>query len=146
MKKTTRSTKSPAPATPPAPAAQRAVSAPPTVAAVKPAPAPAAKRVAAAVPPTPRFEPAEAKKTATIISARIDVGFGNRLYLRGEGGGLAWHQGLLLENRSADLWTITLPAGSTTLRFKFLINDETWSAGEDYIAAPGVEVTHAPQF
>ena len=83
---------------------------------------------------------------ATIISARIDVGFGNRLYLRGEGGGLAWHQGLLLENRSADLWTITLPAGSTTLRFKFLINDETWSAGEDYIAAPGVEVTHAPQF
>jgi hypothetical protein len=147
MKKTNRSTPSPAPATKPAAAAKRAVAAPGTVAAVKVPATTAAKRVAATPPAAPpRFEPAAAKKTATVISARLDVGFGNRLYLRGEGAGLAWHQGTPLENLAADLWSITLPAGSATLRFKFLLNDEIWSVGEDYISAPGIEVTLSPAF
>jgi hypothetical protein len=146
MKKTNRSTPSPAPATKPAAAAKRAIAAPSTVAAVKVPATTGTKRTAALPPSPPRFEAAAAKKTATVISARIDVGFGNRLFLRGEGGGLAWHRGIALENLSADLWSITLPVGPATLRFKFLLNDELWSVGEDYSAAPGLEVTLTPGF
>ena len=125
MKKITSSIKSPAPATKPA-VAKRAPASPSTARTrLKSAPSPAA---------------------VVVISARIDVGFGNSLYLRGEGSGLDWERGLPLENRSADLWSISLPASAAPLRFKFLINDVIWSAGEDYSAVPGAEVTLTPQF
>jgi hypothetical protein len=133
----------PAPATVKKPAA-RATSALPKVATPTP-PAPAAPAPAAAAPVAAAPFKADANHV-TAISARIDVGFGNALYIRGEGPGLTWNKGLPLKNTGADEWTITLPKSTRPIVFKFLLNDETWSTGVDFTAEPGTAVTLSPAF
>ena len=83
---------------------------------------------------------------ATTIIAQIDIGFGNILYVRGSGGGLSWDQGMAMENATADQWKITLGKTTKPVTFKFLVNDLTWSAGEDYVIEPGSTVTLVPTF
>jgi hypothetical protein len=153
MKSTTKSTKSPAPATSSSPAptlapkttraprvkqaAAAALTAAPSVAksaATEPSPAPAPRAPAAPPPPT------------TVISARIDVGFGNSLYLRGSGPGLTWNVGVPLSCLAGNLWSISLEGALDPVVFKFLVNDERWSHGEDYVAAPGSSAEYSPQF
>jgi len=82
----------------------------------------------------------------TKISANIDVGFGNALFLRGEGAGLNWNKGLRMECVGSDLWELTLGHSSRPFVFKFLINDEVWSTADDYTVAPGTSTTFTPSF
>lgn len=82
----------------------------------------------------------------TTISANIDVGFGNALYLRGEGPGLSWDKGVRMECVADDRWSLALGESSRPFVFKFLINDEKWSAGPDYTVSPGTNVTLTPTF
>lgn len=82
----------------------------------------------------------------TTISANVDVGFGNGLYVRGEGPGLSWEKGLRMECVADDRWTLAVGESSRPFIFKFLINDETWSLGDDYTVAPGSSVTLTPMF
>lgn len=79
------------------------------------------------------------------IEARIDVGFGNALYLRGEGKGLSWTQGVPLTCVDGKTWKWT---GETSeqLKFKLLLNDQVWSQGENLVAAPGQKVEISPAF
>jgi hypothetical protein len=79
------------------------------------------------------------------IEAKIDVGFGNTLYLRGEGLGLSWTQGVPLTCVDGKTWQWT---GETQeqLKFKLLINDQVWSQGEDLVATPGQKVEISPAF
>jgi hypothetical protein len=79
------------------------------------------------------------------IEAKIDVGFGNALYLRGEGRGLSWTQGVPLTCVDGKTWKWT---GETTeqLKFKLLLNDQVWSQGEDLVAAPGQKLEISPAF
>jgi hypothetical protein len=91
------------------------------------------------------------KKTApkvvvTTISASIDVGFGNTLYLRGEGPGLSWEKGVVMDCLANDHWSITLPETARPIVFKFLLNDETWCAGDDLTVAPGGSISVTPEF
>ena len=82
---------------------------------------------------------------AVTIEARIDVGFGNTLYLRGEGTGLSWAQGVPLTCVDGKTWKWTGEA-KDKLKFKLLLNDQIWSQGEDLIAAPGQKVEISPAF
>jgi hypothetical protein len=107
-----------------------------------PAPAPKTTRVPRAKSPA-----ASAPTPApTVITAKIDVGFGNALYLRGDGPGLSWNKGTLLDCVAGDQWSITIPGVKSPVTFKFLLNDQTWSKGEDYIAAPGSTTSLTPAF
>jgi hypothetical protein len=144
--------KSPAPATAkaaaPAPApAKKAVIKPPV-----PAPAPKVADPAPikkpAIPVDPVNPPAAAPSAAafTAVTAQIDIGFGNTLFIRGEGPGLTWNKGLPLKNAGSSEWTISLPRATRPIIFKFLINDEVWSTGEDYKADPGALVVLQPGF
>jgi len=83
-------------------------------------------------------------KTVT-IEAKIDVGFGNTLYLRGEGKGLSWNEGIPLTCVDSSTWKWSGPADEA-LRFKLLLNDNVWSKGEDLVAAPGDQLRIAPTF
>lgn len=99
--------------------------------------------------PTVPVAPAKSVTTApvlTTITARIDVGFGNALFVRGEGPGLSWEKGLAMECVDGNLWRITLAESARAYTFKFLINDVTWSAGPDFTAACGTNVTVTPEF
>jgi hypothetical protein len=148
-KTTSKTAKSPAPATKTAAVkapAKKKVSAAPAVA---PAPIPAAKvaPVPAPVPvETPVAKPVAATPMVTTIAARIDVGFGNALFLRGEGPGLSWNRGVAMECIADDLWRIALSESSRPYTFKFLVNDLSWSVGPDYSVAAGTSVTLTPEF
>jgi len=84
----------------------------------------------------------------TTIEAFIDVGFGNRLTLRGEGAaGLSWERGLTMNCLGSAEWVITLEGDADApLAFKFLLNDELWSIGENYTLAPGKTGAFTPEF
>lgn len=151
------------PAAKPAPAAAPAPVAKPPVAAVKPTVAPVAKPAevpvtkAAPAPvakpspsPAPASKPAvvaiEKKPAVTTVAARVDVGFGNALFIRGEGAGLSWDRGVAMDCVGADLWQIILPESASVVTFKFLVNDLSWSTGPDYSAVGGSSVTLTPEF
>jgi len=130
MKKTIK--KALAPTT--VPAAPAAVRTPPKAPPVK-------KAVSAAPVPT-----AIPTATAPItIEAKIDVGFGNRLFLRGQGAGLSWDRGTPLECVDSQTWRLTVPA-KDKLQFKLLINDSVWAKGEDMVITPGKRVELVPAF
>jgi hypothetical protein len=106
----------------------------------KPAAAPV-KRAAA-----PAVKASSSKASPTVITALIDIGFGNTLYVRGEGPGLNWNVGVPLDCAADDKWSISLPGTGKPVLFKLLINDISWSVGPDYVAASGEKVTVAPNF
>lgn len=144
MKKTTAKSaaKTPAPAKK-APAKTVKKAAAPIVAPT-PAPAPVEKKAPAKKPAVKKAAPAPS--AVTRITAAIDVGFGNSLYLRGEGGGLSWDKGVLMDCIADDSWTITLAESSKPIECKFLLNDVAWCVGNDYIVTAGSSVVLKPTF
>ena len=86
------------------------------------------------------------KLTMTRIIARVDVGFGNQLYIRGENGGLDWERGILMENISPYEWSFTTHYPAKQIEFKFLINDELWSEGNNLKIVAGKESISSPTF
>jgi hypothetical protein len=145
-KTTSKTAKSPAPATKPSSTkapAKKKVS----------APAPASARAAKLAPPLapapvelPVVKSIASTPILTTIAARIDVGFGNALFIRGEGPGLSWDRGLAMECVADDLWRIALAETGRAFTFKFLVNDLTWSVGPDFSVAAGTSVTLTPEF
>ena len=122
-----------------------------TVAAAKAVAKPVAKAAVKAVKAATRSLAAPAKKKTgeppvTFISAQIDIGFGNQLYLRGVGPGLSWDKGVPMDCVGTGLWTTSVKNATLPVTFKVLVNDLTWSAGEDFVAAPGQSVTVTPNF
>lgn len=157
IKKTASKAKSPAPATKPAAtksAAPKAVAKKKTAAPAPAAPVARATTQApvAVVPPpapvasTPTIKVIAKKPAATKITARIDIGFGNALYLRGEGAGLSWDKGTLMNCLGRDEWEIALAESARPVVFKFLVNDLSWSTGADYTVASGQAITLTPEF
>ena len=140
MKKAT--TTKTTPATPaPVPAKKTASAAKP-----KPAKTPKAPPASPAPAPAPAVKPAAAKGAVTTITAHIDIGFGNTLYIRGDGPGLSWEKGVVMDCVVDDKWSISLSGVSVPVVFKFLVNDLTWSAGDDYVVSPGGDLVVVPTF
>ena len=93
---------------------------------------------------SPRNDAAKAtKRPVTTIEAKVDVGFGNNLFVRGEGAGLSWEHGVPLKCIDPQTWHLSVPA-SDKLKFKLLLNDTVWAKGEDLVAAPGQRLQIAP--
>ena len=97
----------------------------------------------------PKKETAAKKETAvsaiTIVIAKVDVGYGNSLYIRGEGANLSWEKGILMENAGDDEWSWSTSSVPDQLVFKFLVNDEIWSAGDNFTIVVG-ETLYRPRF
>jgi hypothetical protein len=144
----------------PAPAPTTAKTTAPVKAATTPtaiAPPPTVAKPAVPMPAAPVTAPAPVKSAALAkmpvvsaaapitIEAKIDVGFGNNLFVRGQGGGLSWDRGLPLENVDSKTWRLTVPA-KDQVQFKLLINDTVWAKGEDLVVPPGKKVEVSPAF
>jgi hypothetical protein len=80
----------------------------------------------------------------TQICAKVDVGFGNNLFIRGSGAGLSWNVGQKMTWANGT-WTWSTTS-SQSFEFKVLINDQTWSTGENYTTKAGQKVSFTPQF
>lgn len=146
----------PPPVVTPAPAAPASVASRPVAVATAPKPTPTvaasapavvATSSAVATAPAARSVAAVASKpVVTTITARVNVGFGNALYLRGEGAGLSWNRGVQMTCMGANEWLITIPESARPVVFKFLVNDLTWNAGPDYSVIPGTSTVLSPTF
>jgi len=82
----------------------------------------------------------------TTITAHIDIGFGNAMYLRGEGADLSWDRGTLMNCVADNCWSLELAEPGRPVIFKFLVNDLSWSAGQDYTVASGNTLATTPMF
>jgi hypothetical protein len=108
--------------------------------------APAVKKPAAVKAPAVKQAGKSAKAPLTKIIAQVDVGFGNELFLRGEGAGLSWEKGTLMQCVSDSEWAFATDAAKTGVVFKFLLNDVQWSDGEDMMVAAGGTSISSPSF
>ena len=146
FKKTAPAKKTAAPkkAAPAKKASTKKAAAPKKAAPAKKAPA---KKAAAPKKAAPAKKALAAKKgqQANII-ARVDVGFGNNLYIRGEGAGLSWTKGKLLENVSPYEWAFKAMNVKLGVTFKFVINDELWAEGENLSVSAGGTSNSSPRF
>ena len=108
----------------------------------------AAKKVAAKKAPVKKAAKKAAPKKVikTSVIARVDVGFGNSLYIRGEGAGLSWDKGVQLDNVSPYEWSFSSTNAKGAVTFKFLINDEIWAEGDDITVAKGDTSISSPVF
>ncbi|MCH8475051.1 MAG: hypothetical protein LAT55_07480 [Opitutales bacterium] len=82
----------------------------------------------------------------TTITAHVDVGFGNTLYLRGDGPGLSWKKGIVMDCVSDERWEWNTYEAKSPFEFKVLINDRDWAVGENETARPGKVTNTSPVF
>jgi len=103
--------------------------------------------VSKAKPRKSRAKP-KAKLAITPIRVHYNVGLGNRITARGDTDPFRWDCGLDAQNAEADVWELHLdqvPAGQT-FQFKPLINDATYSSGENYVGTGGQALDIYPAF
>jgi hypothetical protein len=91
------------------------------------------------------IKPALATRPATVIEAKIDVGFGNNLFVRGQGAGLSWERGTPLTCVESGTWRWSARVDEK-LTCKLLLNDRVWAQGEDVSVPPGKRVEVVPAF
>jgi hypothetical protein len=144
---TSRTTKKPVPVKPKMRLKKRRVlAAPKPKPKPKPTPTPTPSPTSTFTPTQPSALLVVRAPVVTIITARIDIGFGNTLYLRGEGAGLSWDRGTLMNCVADNCWSLPLPESGRPVIFKFLVNDLSWSAGQDYTVASGDTLATTPMF
>ena len=102
---------------------------------------------AAAKPAKARAKP-KGRPELTPIRVHYNVGIGNRITVRGDTDPFGWDCGIDAQNEAADVWEFTLeqvPAGQT-FQFKPLINDTTYSTGDNYVGTGGQTLDVYPAF
>jgi hypothetical protein len=82
----------------------------------------------------------------TVVEAKIDVGLGNTLFIRGQGDGLSWLKGVPLNCVDAKTWVWSNTQAKDKVVFKLLLNDEVWAKGEDVVAEVGRKIETVPFF
>ena len=80
------------------------------------------------------------------VIARVDVGWGNSLYIRGNGADLSWAKGVHMTSSTANEWLWTSPQFKSNFEFKILINDVYWSEGDNYDANVNKVTIVSPTF
>lgn len=86
------------------------------------------------------------KKKRKHIVAHVDIGWGNAIYLRGDGGGLNWDVGLLMDCLTNEHWVISFPEENAPREIKFLRNDEDWALGDNCLVSVEEFSTFTPVF
>jgi hypothetical protein len=83
----------------------------------------------------PHFTPAssmsseihDAPVPTTQITVKFDAGFGNKLFIRGNGpGGMHWEKGVELRNVGGDVWVFETRENFENFEYKILLNDQKW--------------------
>lgn len=87
---------------------------------------------------------------AAEIVVHYDVGWGNNISIRGSASTLSWSNGSSATygtEAGQSTWTLNVPASAGTFEFKPLINDQTWSFGDNYKVTSANQTIHVyPNF
>jgi hypothetical protein len=106
----------------------------------------AADQCATPTRPAGRQRATKSDRSTTRIAAKVDVGYGNTLFIRGEGAGLSWDKGQPLDCLEGSTWRWSSRPGAEPVTFKLLINDQLWCRGANMTAAAGSQAEVAPAF
>jgi len=85
-------------------------------------------------------------KSATTVIAKVDIGYGNHLFMRGDGPGLSWERGILMTNTASDEWMLSADGVSKDFECKVLVNDNIWSGGPNVQIRAGRKSIILPVF
>lgn len=86
------------------------------------------------------------------LCAYADVGFGNQLFIRGEGCGLSWEQGIPMQCEGSNCWCWQPEAWAQSqdaaegVQFKVLVNDEVWCEGPNCCVNAQCKLEWTPSF
>jgi predicted alpha/beta superfamily hydrolase len=83
---------------------------------------------------------------ATTIRVRYDVGYGNRITLRGNKAPFSWTAGVNATWTTGNVWTYSWSNTVGDVELKPLINDTAWSVGANYKVKAGTTVDIFPFF
>lgn len=106
---------------------------------------PAAKKAVTSSPET-AVPSLVAEGPLTTVEVKLDVGFGNALFIRGEGDSLSWDEGIPLRCVDSANWVWSTTGAKDRLVFKILLNDQVWSQGDNFVAPAGQKTEVAPVF
>lgn len=90
--------------------------------------------------------PASAPEEFTVVEAKIDVGLGNALFIRGQGDGLSWDKGKPLSCVDTSTWVWVSAQARDKIVFKLLLNDQIWAKGDDMVVKAGRKLEFTPVF
>ncbi|MGJ3242011.1 MAG: hypothetical protein ACFE0O_03500 [Opitutales bacterium] len=88
---------------------------------------------------------ADAEPVSRVV-ANILPGIGNKLYIRGSGGGLSWDDGQLLTFAEIGKYVWEAPALQKPIRLQLYLNDAVPAAGDPVTLNPGETLDLAPDF
>lgn len=87
-----------------------------------------------------------ARKKRRHIVARVNVGWGHTVYLRGDGGNLSWEVGTPLICLTNDQWVWSYAEDNAPREIKFLRNDTDWALGDNHIVTVEKLLVFTPLF
>jgi hypothetical protein len=82
----------------------------------------------------------------TIVEAKVDVGLGNALYIRGQGDGLRWDKGQPLSPGFGGSWIWKTGNAKDKVLFRLLLNDKICAKGGDVGVEAGKMIEVVPVF
>jgi predicted alpha/beta superfamily hydrolase len=83
---------------------------------------------------------------AATVRVHYDVGFGNRITIRGNKAPLSWTAGVNATWSAGNVWTYSWPDSVGDVELKALKNDSQWSTGGNYRVKAGTTVNIYPFF
>ena len=91
--------------------------------------------------------PVQVAKHSIAVIINYDVGYGNKLYIRGNTSPLNWSYGKVCQNKGANVWVFLMEfAYPTSIEFKVLINDSIWETGNNHSVRTGNTIIIKPTF
>ena len=101
-----------------------------------------------APPPEPKKEEAPKPKPGGVTSvvANVMIGIGNKPFLRGEGPGLSWDEGVPMNFVEIGKWAWSPTRKNATLTVQVYRNDEDPDQGGKYEVKPGEKFEITPDF
>ncbi|MDC0713160.1 alpha/beta hydrolase-fold protein [Stigmatella sp. ncwal1] len=83
---------------------------------------------------------------ATTVRVHYDVGYGNRVTIRGSKSPLSWTTGINATWSAGNIWTLSWSNSAGDVEIKPLVNDTVWSTGANYRIKAGATVELYPFF
>ena len=98
--------------------------------------------------PTPKIENEEKSKKSALTSviANVMIGIGNKPYLRGEGPGLSWDEGVPMNFIEIGKWAWSPPRKNASLTIQVYRNDEDPDTSGKFEVKPGEKFELTPKF
>jgi hypothetical protein len=93
----------------------------------------------------PKEDKAEKNGTTTVV-ANVMIGIGNKPYLRGEGPGLSWEEGVAMNFIEIGKWAWSPPRKNASLIVQVYRNDQDPDQGGKVEIRPGEKIEITPEF